>query len=71
MFLQALQTPLVNCLDQFVDQCGSRREPNFEAFLAGGQTQTQGNMGIAGSARPKGDDILAVIQTLSRPPAST
>ena len=37
LFLQALQTPLVNRLDQFVNQCGGRCEPDLETLLAGRQ----------------------------------
>jgi len=65
LFLQALQAPLVDRLDQFVNQCGGRCEADLEAFLAGGQTQPQCNMGFTGSARPKGDNILAVIHELA------
>ena len=34
-------------------------KPTDEALLAGGQPEAQGDMGLAGAARPEGDDVLA------------
>ncbi len=42
-------------------QGGGGGEANRQALLARRQPQTQGDMGLAGAARAKGDDVLAPV----------
>ena len=52
-------------LHQFVDQCCGGGEAHRQAPLAGGQTQAQGDVGLAGAAVPDGDDVLMVIDVFA------
>jgi len=61
LFLQAQKPAFVSRLHQFVDQRRGGGEANRQAFLAGGQTKTEGDMGLAGSTGPEGDDVLAPV----------
>ncbi len=59
LFLETQQDLFVAGLHQLMDQgtCGDKT--NTQAFLARGQAKSEGNVGFAGAARPKRDDILA------------
>ena len=52
------QPSLVPGLHQLVDQGGGGGEAHRHTPLAGGQSQTQGDVGLAGAAVANGDDIL-------------
>ena len=49
LLLEAQQALLVPGLHQLVDQSRRRDEAHGEAFLAGGQTETKGDVGLAGA----------------------
>jgi hypothetical protein len=59
LFLDAQQAAFVAGLHQLVDQRGGGGEADGHALLAGGQPEAQADMGLAGSAGPEGDDVLA------------
>ena len=65
LLLEPQQAFLVPGLHQLVDQGGGRDKANGEAFLAGGQTEAQGDMGLAGTAWPKCDDVLAALDVFT------
>ena len=44
-----------------MDQGGGGGEAHRHPFLAGGQSQTQGDVGLAGAAVADGDDVLPVL----------
>ena len=50
--LQFEQTSLVTRFHQLADQCGGGGERDREAFLAGRQAEREGDMGLAGAAKP-------------------
>ena len=66
LLLEAQQAFLVPGLDQLVDQGRRRDKADGEAFLAGGQTEAEGDMGLAGAAVAERDDVLAAIDGASR-----
>ena len=55
--LEIEQPTLVPGFHQFVDQCGGGGETHRQATLAGSQSQTQGDVGLAGAAVADGDDV--------------
>ena len=55
--LQVEQPALVPGLHELVDQGGGRGEAHRQATLAGGQSQAQGDVGLAGAAVADGDDV--------------
>ncbi len=57
--LKTQQTLLVAGLDQLVDQGCRGGEADREALLTGGQSQPEGNVGLAGAAVADRDDVLA------------
>ncbi len=63
--LQALQAAFVGGLDQLMHQGGGGREADLQALLTGCQSQAEGDMGLAGSARPERDDVLASVDELA------
>ena len=58
MPLQIEQSAVVPGLHQFVDQGRCGGEAHGHSALASGQTQAQGNVGLAGAAVADGDDVL-------------
>ena len=58
MPLQIEQSAVVPGLHEFVDQGRCGGEAHRHSALASGQTQAQGNVGLAGAAVADGDDIL-------------
>ena len=63
--LQVEQPSLVPGLHQFVNQCGGSGEAHRHAPLAGGQTQSQGDVGLAGAAVADGDDVLTALDVFA------
>jgi hypothetical protein len=59
LLLQAQEPAFVAGLHQFMDQCCCGGEADGEPFLAGGQPEPQGCMGLSGAAGAEGDDVLA------------
>ena len=57
--------PFVSCLDQLVDQRGGRGEADRQTPLAGGETETECDMGLVGPAVPDGDDVLSSVDVLA------
>lgn len=55
LFLQTQQPTFIAGLHQFVDQRGGGGEADRQALLAGGQPETQGDVGLAG-----GEPIRAI-----------
>ena len=66
MSLEVEQTPLIPGLHQFVHQACGGGEAHRHTRLAGGQSQTEGDMGLAGAAVADGDDVLAVLMYSQR-----
>jgi hypothetical protein len=62
--LQPQEALLVTGFDQFVDEGGGGGEADRKAFLAGGKTQTQRDVGFAGAGRSS--DILPGIKKTKR-----
>ena len=60
MPLHTQQSALVPGFHQLVDQAGRGGERHCQPSLAGGQTQAQGDVGLAGTAVANGYDILAL-----------
>ena len=63
--LQVEQTPFVPGLDQFVDKGGCGSEAHGQSTLACSKTETEGNMGLAGSAVAESDDVLVALDVLT------
>ncbi len=61
----AIVPALIAGLHQFIDQRGGGGEADRHPLLAGGQTQAEGDMGLAGSTRPEGDDVLPPVDLLA------
>ena len=59
--LEVEQTSFVPGLHQLVDQGGCCGEAHRHPFLAGGEAQSQGDVGLAGAAVADGDDILPAL----------
>ncbi len=59
LLLQAQEAPLVVGLHQFVHQGYGGGEADGETLLTGSETESKGDMGLAGAARAKCDDVLA------------
>ena len=58
LLLQAQETLLVVGFEQLVDQSGCGDESDGQALLAGGQSEPQGDVCLAGSRVAHGDDVL-------------
>ena len=56
--MQRPQTALVARLHEFVHEGGRRREGDGVAFLASGEPQRQGDVGLAGTGGSKGDSVV-------------
>ena len=52
-------------LHELVDQGGGRGEAHRPATLAGGQSQAQGDVGLAGAAVADGDDVFMMLDVLA------
>ena len=57
--MQVEHAPCILGLHQLVDQCCGGGEAHGNPPLAGGQVQTESDMGLAGAAVTDGNDILA------------
>ena len=56
--LQVEQSAVIPGLHEFMYQGGGGGEAHGHALLTGGQTQPQGEVGLAGAAVADGDDVL-------------
>ena len=65
MPLEVEQPALVPGLQQFVDQGRGGGEAHRQSPLTGGQTQAQGDMGLAGATIADGNDVLAPFDVLA------
>ena len=54
LLLQAQQAFFISGLHQFMNQGSGREEADGEPLLAGRQTETEGDMGLAGLGMPLG-----------------
>ena len=61
MTLQVEQPAVIPGLHEFVDQCGGGGEAHRHSPLAGGQAQSQSDVGLAGAAVSHGDDVFTVL----------
>ena len=61
LLLQAQQAFFIPGLHQFMNQGSGREEADGEPLLAGRQTETEGDMGLAGAAVAERDDVLATL----------
>ena len=59
------QASLIAGLDQLVDERGGGGEADREPALAGGQAETEGDMGLTGPAVAHGDHVLAPVDVLA------
>ena len=65
LFLQVQQAPFVPGLHHLVDQCCCGGETHGHAPLAGGQSQPQGHVGLAGAAVANGDNVLPALDVFT------
>ena len=70
MSLEAEQTSFIPGLHQLVDQGGGRREAHRYPALAGGQAQSQGDVGLAGAAVADGDNERTPPAALTQSPGT-
>ena len=63
--LQVEQPTVVPGLHGLVDQGRGDGETHRHSFLAGGQSQSQGDVGFAGAAVADGDDVLTAVYVLA------
>ena len=63
--LQAQQPALVPGLNHLMDDGGGRDEAGFDAALAGGKAEPDGDVGLPHARRPKGDDVLPTADELA------
>ena len=61
MFLQRPQAAFVAGFHEFVDESGRRCEGDAVALLAGRQSQSQGDVGLAGTRGPERNAVLAFV----------
>jgi len=62
MLLQRAQAALVARLHEFMHESRRRREGDAVALLASGEPQCQGDVGLAGAARPQRDAVVALLE---------
>ena len=65
MALEVEQPSFVPGLHQLVDQGGGCGEAHGHPALAGGQSQTQGDVGLAGAAVADGDDVFTALDAFT------
>ena len=65
LLLQVQQALLVSGFHKLIHQTGSRGEADGESSLTGGESQSQGYVGLAGTAVAYGDDVLAAFYVLA------
>ena len=65
LLLEVEQSSLIPGLDQLVDQRGGGGEADRQPPLAGGESQAEGHMGLAGPAVADSDDVLPPVYILS------
>src|SRR5690606_9255031 len=61
LLLEAQKTPFVASLHHLADESGGRDKADCQALLAGGQTETEGDMSFARAAGSERDDVLAAL----------
>ena len=61
VLLQSPEAAFVAGFHEFVHESGSRGEGDAVALLAGRQSQSQGDVGLAGARGPKRDAVLALV----------
>ena len=65
LLLEVEQPSLVPGLDQLVDQRGGGGEADRQPPLAGGESQAEGHMGLAGPTVADSDDVLTPVYVLA------
>ncbi len=65
LLLQAQEPAFVAGLHQFVHEGGGGGEADGEALLAGGQAESESNVGLSRAARAEGDDVLPSLDPLA------
>ena len=65
LLLEPQEAVLVAGFHQLVHERGGRGEAGREAPLAGGQSEPQGDMGLARAGRAEGNDVLAPLDPLA------
>ena len=65
LFLQVQQAPFVPGLHNLMHQAGGGGEAHRHPALAGGQSQPQGQVGLAGAAVADGDDVLPALDVFT------
>ena len=63
--LQVEQTPFVPGLDQLVNQSSGGGEAHEQSPLTRSQTETDGDMGLAGATVAESDDVVAALDVLA------
>ena len=63
--LEVEQSSLIPGLDQLVDQRGGGGEADRQPPLAGGESQAERDMSLAGAAVAYGDDVLSPVYVLA------
>src|SRR5690606_2582751 len=61
LLLEAQKTPFVASLHHLADESGGRDKADCQALLAGGQTETEGDMSFARATGAERDDVLAAL----------
>ena len=61
MLLQGPEAALITGFHEFVHEGGGRGEGDAVSLLAGGQSQGQGDVGLAGAGGPKRNTVLALL----------
>jgi hypothetical protein len=63
--LQAQELLVVSGLDELVDEGGRRGEADGEPLLAGGECEAERDVGLAGTAGAKGDDVFTALDVVA------
>ncbi len=63
--LQVEQTPFVPGLDQLVNQSSGGGEAHGQSPLTRSQTETEGDMGLAGATVAESDDVVGALDVLA------
>ena len=63
--LQVEQPPFVPGFNQLVDKSGSGTEPNGQSSLTRSQAETEGDVGLAGAAVAKSEDVIPPLYVLA------
>ena len=63
--VQVEQTPFVPGLDQLVNQSSGGGEAHGQSPLTRSQTETEGDMGLAGATVAESDDVVGALDVLA------